>query len=105
MTSTLRTTFDLPATARPTVGDLKMSIVDADHIGWLRCDGRALSTDEYRILFAVLGYRFGGSGSTFYLPNPQGRVLGCAGTAAGISGETWSIGDVSGEPPVLSPKS
>ena len=90
MTSILRTTFDLPATARPTVGDLKMSIVSADHIGWLRCDGRALSTDEYRILFAVLGYRFGGSGSTFNLPDPQGRVLGCAG-------ETWSIGDASGE--------
>jgi microcystin-dependent protein len=90
MTSAIRTTFDLPATARPTVGDLKMSIISVDHIGWLRCDGRALSTDEYRILFAVLGYRFGGSGNTFYLPDPQGRVLGCAG-------ETWSIGDASGE--------
>jgi microcystin-dependent protein len=89
MTSAIRTTFELPATARPTVGDLKMSIVGVDHIGWLLCDGRALSTEEYRILFAVLGYRFGGSGDTFNLPNPQGRVLGCAGTP-------WSIGDASG---------
>lgn len=93
MTSALRAPFDLPATARPTVGDIKMSIVDVDHIGWLRCDGRALSTDEYRTLFAVLGYRFGGSGDTFNLPNPQGRVLGCAGTS---TGNTWSIGDASG---------
>jgi hypothetical protein len=36
MTSAIRTTFDLPATARPTVGDLKMSIISVDHIGWLR---------------------------------------------------------------------
>lgn len=96
MTSAIRGTFDLPATARPTVGDLKMSIVEADHIGWLRCDGRALSTDEYRILFAVLGYKFGGSGTTFHLPDPQGRVLGCAGTASDIPSTTWNIGDASG---------
>jgi microcystin-dependent protein len=97
MTSVLSHTFDLPATARPTVGDLKMSIVESDHLGWLRCDGRALSTAEYRTLFTVMGYRFGGSGNTFYLPDPQGRVLGCKGTASGISGETWNTGDVSGE--------
>jgi microcystin-dependent protein len=71
-----------------------MSVVGVDHIGWLLCDGRAASTDEYRTLFAVLGYRFGGSGSTFNLPNPQGRVLGCAGTS---TDNTWSIGDASGE--------
>jgi microcystin-dependent protein len=97
MTSAISTTFELPATARPTVGDLKMSIVGVDHIGWLRCDGRALSTSEYRILFAVLGYRFGGSGPTFNLPDPQGRAIACAGTAAGVSGETWEIGDSVGE--------
>jgi microcystin-dependent protein len=97
MTSVLSHTFDLPATARPTVGDLKMSIVESDHLGWLRCDGRALSTSEYRTLFTVMGYRFGGSGDTFYLPDPQGRVLGCKGTASGISGETWDIGGISGE--------
>lgn len=97
MTSALTSNFDLPATARPTVGDLKMSIVESDHIGWLRCDGRALSTTEYRTLFTVMGYRFGGGGDTFNLPDPQGRVLGCKGTASGISGETWSTGDLSGE--------
>jgi microcystin-dependent protein len=95
MTSVLRKSGELSAVHRPTVGDVKMSLVDADHVGWLKCDGRSLSINEYRQLYDVLGFQFGGSGSSFNLPNPQGRVLGIAGQVD-LSSNTWAIGDVSG---------
>ena len=50
-----------------------------DHLGWLRCDGRALNTVTFNLLFQVVGYAFGGSGNTFYLPDAQGRVVGNTG--------------------------
>jgi microcystin-dependent protein len=41
---------------------------------WLKCDGSDKSTSTYRTLFDVLGYRYGGSGATFKVPNMNGRV-------------------------------
>ncbi len=79
MTSLLRRYATFEAHQRPTVGDTKTSVVSVDHLGWLKCDGRALSTSEWRILFSIIGYSFGGSGSTFNLPSPAGRVMGIAG--------------------------
>lgn len=56
-----------------------MSFVGYDHIGWMKCDGRALSTADYNLLFQVIGYQFGGAGQTFNLPNPAGGVVGVVG--------------------------
>lgn len=42
--------------------------------GWLVCDGTLKSTTTYAALFAVIGYTYGGSGSSFGLPNMKGRV-------------------------------
>lgn len=87
------------ATQRPTVGDTKFSVVGQDHMGWLKCDGRALSTSSYNFLFQVIGYNFGGSGSTFNLPNAQGRVPGAIGQAQTDDvnpTNTWVLGDLSG---------
>ena len=39
------------------------------------CDGRELDTAEYTELFSVIGYTFGGSDTTFKLPDLRGRVL------------------------------
>ena len=39
------------------------------------CDGRELDTTEYAELFSVIGYTYGGSGSTFNLPDLRGRTL------------------------------
>lgn len=48
---------------------------DTPPANWLLIDGRSLSTAApYDKLFAVLGYRYGGSGANFNLP-PQGRFL------------------------------
>jgi microcystin-dependent protein len=46
--------------------------------GWLLCDGASYSTTSpsgYPYLFGVLGYSYGGSGSTFKVPNLIGRTV------------------------------
>jgi microcystin-dependent protein len=40
---------------------------------WLLCQGQSLDTTTYAALFGVIGYTFGGSGSSFNLPNMQDR--------------------------------
>lgn len=74
----------------PSVGDIKMSVRSSDFDGWLLCDGRALSTITYNTLFSLLGYSYGGSGTTFYLPNSSGQTLGSAGGSYPISTSTGS---------------
>lgn len=43
--------------------------------GWMKCNGQALSVQNSADLFSLLGYRYGGSGDTFNLPDLRGRVL------------------------------
>ena len=38
-------------------------------VGWLLCDGKNYNTAEYPNLFQVIGYTYGGSGSTFKVPD------------------------------------
>lgn len=41
--------------------------------GWMECDGRALSKTEYKELFDVIGYKYGGTGNLFNLPDARNR--------------------------------
>lgn len=43
--------------------------------GYLHCAGQSLSTTTYSDLFAIIGYSWGGSGSSFNLPDLRGRFL------------------------------
>jgi microcystin-dependent protein len=43
--------------------------------GYLEADGSSLDTTTYADLFAVIGYTFGGSGSSFNLPDLRGQFL------------------------------
>jgi microcystin-dependent protein len=44
--------------------------------GWLLCDGRAVSKDEYTELFEVIGAGWGGDANPdFYLPDLRGKFL------------------------------
>lgn len=53
--------------------------------GYLVCDGRGLNVGVYSELFAVLGYRYGGSGATFNLPDLRGEfVRGWSGTRTNV---------------------
>lgn len=76
--------------------------------GYLRCDGQALSSHAYPVLFSLIGNAFGGDRSTFHLPNlnsslpfPGGRepayVMCIDGRHAGPADEalrTYLIGTV-----------
>jgi microcystin-dependent protein len=99
MTSVLKSNAALTARTRPLTGDTKMTFVVDDHMGWLKCDGRALDKTAHNLLFQVIGYTFGGSGSTFNLPNPQGRVMGTVGTVTDYDSRTrtYEAGDSVGE--------
>lgn len=94
MSSVSRKYANYGAHERPTVGDMKMSGVNVDHIGWLLCDGRELSVATYYYLHQVIGYSFGGSDLSFNLPNASGRVPGMIGQSVG---KDWAMGDLSGE--------
>lgn len=49
--------------------------------GWLLCDGGSYSTTEYVELFSIIGYRYGGSGTSFKVPDLRNRfVRGISGT-------------------------
>lgn len=79
--------FHLAAHQRPNVGDTKTSVLDIDHMGWLKCDGRLLGVSDWRFLYDVIGYSFGSnvSGTQFRLPDPAGRVAGYVGSGSGLT--------------------
>jgi len=58
-------------------------------LGWLLCDGTVVTIAAYPRLFAVIGNRYGGDGSTnFALPDSRGRVLAGVGTTTDSGGIT-----------------
>ena len=42
--------------------------------GYLMCTGQSILTSDYPALFQAIGYTYGGSGSSFNVPNLQNRV-------------------------------
>jgi microcystin-dependent protein len=100
MTSYVRAPYTLNAHQKPTVGDTKMGFTNLDHMGWLKCDGRTVNVADFRLLFDVIGYTFGGSGATFTLPDFTGRVAGMAGKpfpTIDASPTTYTKGQKDGE--------
>lgn len=58
--------------------------------GTLICDGASYDTDDYSLLFDVIGYVYGGSGQNFNIPDLRERFpLGLGGGA--------SLGDTGGQ--------
>jgi microcystin-dependent protein len=99
MSSYTRSRFTLGAHQKPIVGDTKTSVVGTDHMGWIKCDGRFLSKDEWYLLFRVIGYSFGQSGELFRLPNAGGTVPGIVGTGtdSNTTNQTFVLGQQVGE--------
>jgi microcystin-dependent protein len=99
MTSYIRQIFTLSAHQKATVGDTKFSVIPNDHLGWLLCDGRTVNVADFRFLFNVIGYSYGGSGTTFDLPDPAGRIPAVTGTGtdSNLSTLTVSLGTNIGE--------
>ena len=51
---------------QPPIVDSQHAIPVIEAWGWMVCDGRSLDVSSYPNLFAVLGYRYGGSDTTFF---------------------------------------
>lgn len=65
------------------VGTILEYAGEAAPVTFMHCDGRSLSTTTYAALFAVIGYRFGGSGPSFNIPDFRGRVAAGWDTVVG----------------------
>lgn len=67
--------------------------------GWLLCDGSQQLIASYPKLFAAIGTRYGGDGTThFNLPDTRGRALYGVGASTDQAGNTYgfSLGDRAG---------
>lgn len=83
---TLPSVFDVLYHINLHIGEYKWSARADDFSGWLKCDGRSLSREEYPELFEIMGTTFGSNDAdTFKLPDLRGRVLGCAGQGVGLT--------------------
>ncbi|SFK39844.1 phage tail protein, partial [Methylorubrum salsuginis] len=77
------------------VGTILPVAFDFPPQGWLLCNGALLNINQYNALYALLGTRYGGNGTTtFALPNLQGRVPINQGQLAG--GANYPIGSAGG---------
>ena len=74
------------------VGDIKMSILNYNHQGWVICDGSEVDLPKYLALYGVIGTSFGAGNNvnTFNLPNAAGKVLGT------VHGTRHPLGSVDG---------
>jgi len=84
-----------PGVVAPWAGDITKSATIP--LGWLVCDGRAVSRQSYAALFRVIGVAYGqGNGqSSFNLPDLRGRVPLGAGQGSGLTNRT--VGQTTGE--------
>ena len=59
------------------VGTIVPYVSAAAHVpyGWLPCDGRSVGTADYPELSGIINYVYGGSGSTFKLPNLTNKTV------------------------------
>lgn len=57
--------LEQPGTLRLWAGSTATTLPE----GWMFCTGTSLSTATYSDLFSVIGYHYGGSTATFYIPN------------------------------------
>lgn len=91
------------------------TIYDSDFVGtvkafsgstvptnWMLADGRSLSTSAYPDLFAAIGYKYGGSGANFNLPDLRSKfIYGVAqadlsdlGSGGGADTVTLTVGQI-----------
>ncbi len=77
------------------VGEIRIFSGEYVPQGWLLCDGKEYTRQEFRSLFAVIGDTYGGNGSTtFLLPDLCGRAACGPATASTLI--STSIGGYDG---------
>lgn len=76
------------------VGEIKMIMTDTAVPNYLNCDGGSYSTTAYPALFTAIGYAYGGSGSTFNVPNFASRFpIGNNGSVSGVPSSNYATGN------------
>lgn len=85
MTSRLRSVANFSVHEKASIGDTKISMKGEDHEGWLLCNGRSMDIYLFAQLYNIIRTNYGGSGITFNLPNPKGRVLGVVGSGPALT--------------------
>lgn len=70
----------------PFVGQLFVFPFDFVPQKFLPCDGRMLPKGPNTALFSLLGYRFGGSGEQFAIPNYKGMAPQGSGYFIAVQG-------------------
>lgn len=77
------------------IGEIMMVAFDYAPMNYLPCDGRTLNIASYNALYALIGTRFGGNGTTtFNLPDLRGRIAVGMGQGTGLTNRI--IGAVGG---------
>ncbi|HEX3022556.1 MAG TPA: tail fiber protein [Lachnospiraceae bacterium] len=57
----------------PFLGEIELLPYGFAPRDWMLCNGTVLNVSQYQALFSLLGYRYGGNGSTtFAIPNLMG---------------------------------
>lgn len=78
--------------ADPFVGEIRLFAGSFAPAGWFLCDGTAVAIGDYQPLYALLGTRFGGNGTTtFGLPNLCGRVAIGYGQGTGLTNRPFGM--------------
>lgn len=57
------------------VSEIRLFAFDFVPVDWVRCDGASYSIFDLARLFELVGYRYGGEGQEFRVPDLNGRVL------------------------------
>jgi hypothetical protein len=93
--NTLSTTVTtLENNTQRVVGSITMSPSTTAPPYTLICNGSAVSTTTYPLLFAKIGYAYGGSGASFNLPDFRSYFpLGGNGTTSGVASSNLATGN------------
>lgn len=76
----------------PYIGEVCTFTFDYCPEGYLEANGQLLPSAQNQALFAVIGYRFGGSGANFALPDLRGRTTIGRGMPAGQTANVYQLG-------------
>jgi microcystin-dependent protein len=80
---------------QPFLGQIAIFGFNFSPLNWALCQGQIVPISQNTALFALLGTRFGGNGTTtFALPNLSGQVSIGQGQLAG--GQMYDLGEVGG---------
>jgi microcystin-dependent protein len=77
------------------LGTIKLFAGNFQPKGYMICDGRLLSINQYTALYSILGTTYGGNGqTTFALPDLRGRVP--VGVGQGVNLSPVGVGQTGG---------